>query len=296
MSPCSAGERRAKKGTATGTVSAPAGPAQHQDNCEAVARAAWTASLRTAGCYHTGMVYVSDDLVHFVGFRDPADDAANWRVLEAIVASGEILAGGEHPAGAVVLERNLGEPLSTNRRYLPSMACFADIPENELAIHVAKYGPFGLALPKQYLIPQGVRPVTYVPYGAGAGVMAQRPDIEEEWDEVSRLLESRVISLFGGTTGAPPGSREASRIDEFIEFGVLAYIKFFDPSLPPNNPANFYMEREWRSHAGVEFAEADVQRLYVARGWAETAGSRFPSLGEAGWVSRRPGLVGSSLH
>ena len=222
--------------------------------------------------------YVSDDLAHFVGFRDPAGDARNWEVLETIVSRGEILAGGEHGAGAVVLERNLGQPLSSNDRYLPSMACLADIPEEELSVHIAKYGPFGLALPKAHLIPQGVRPVQYVPYGAESGVMAQLPRIEEEWDEVTGLIERNVLSSFGGKTGAAPGSYEERRVEDWIEFGTLAYIKFFDPSLGPTDPNNFYMEREWRSHAGVEFKESDLTALYVGRGWSDKAVATFPAL------------------
>ncbi len=146
--------------------------------------------------------YVADDLVHFVGFRDPLDHARNWEVLEAILNSGEILAGG-HPAGVAVLERNLGEQLSGNKRYEPSMACFADIPEDQLAIHAGKYSRFGLALGKATLMPQGVRPVLYVPYGASPGVMAQSPLIEEDWGDVVKLLERHVLATFGGHTAAP---------------------------------------------------------------------------------------------
>ena len=137
---------------------------------------------------------------------------------------------------------------------------------------------FGLALPKQLLIPQGVRPVQYVPYGTGAGVMAQQPKIEDEWDDVTGLIETHVISLFGGRTGAEPGSYEADRIEEWIEFGALAYVKFFDPALAPMDPDNFYMEREWRSHSGVVFKTADISRLYVAPGWENKAEARFPDL------------------
>lgn len=229
--------------------------------------------------------YVSDDLVHFVGFHDPENHARNWQTLETIVSSGEVLAGG-HPAGATILTRNLAEPLSKNKRYEPSMACFADIPEGQLSIHVGKYSCFGLALPKAKLLPQGMRPLLYVPYGASPGVMAQRPTIEEDWDEITQLLEQHVLATFGGHTAAAVGSHEAMRIDEWIEFGTLAYIKFFDPTLAPTDPDNFYMEREWRSHSGVNFNEADITALYVEAGWAATAEQRFPGL--AGRIRKLP--------
>jgi Putative abortive phage resistance protein AbiGi, antitoxin len=221
--------------------------------------------------------YVADDLVHFVGFRDPLDHARNWDVLKTILDSGEILAGG-HPRGATVLERNLGEKLSSNTRYEPSMACFADIPEDQLTIHTGKYSRFGLALRKATLIPQGVRPVLYVPYGASPGVMAQSPLIEEDWNDIVKLLEQHVLATFGGHTAAPPGSADAMRIDEWIEFAMLAYIKFFDSTLAPADPANYYMEREWRSHSGVVFAEGDVTAVYLEPGWLDKAEAAFPAL------------------
>jgi len=221
--------------------------------------------------------YVADDLVHFVGFRDPLNDPRNWEVLKTILDSGEILAGG-HSAGTAELQRNLDEKLSGNRRYEPSMACFADIPEDQLGIHTGKYSRFGVALRKGILIRQGVRPVLYVPYGAGTGVFAQSSLIEEEWDELVELLEPYVLATFGGHTAAPRGSHDEVRIDEWIEFGILAYVKFFDPTVAPTDPANYYMEREWRSHSGVDFDQNDVTAVYVAPGWLATAEGAFPAL------------------
>jgi hypothetical protein len=36
-----------------------------------------------------------------------------------------------------------------------------------------------------------------------------------------------------------------------FEFRVLGQLKFFDSSLPEDDPENYYMEREWRVPAGV---------------------------------------------
>ena len=68
------------------------------------------------------------------------------------------------------------------------------------------------------------------------------------------------------------------RIDEWIEFGTLAYIKFFDPTLAPTDPANYYMEREWRSHSGVAFEPNEVAAVYVAPDWLAAAKATFPAL------------------
>jgi hypothetical protein len=222
--------------------------------------------------------YVTDDLVHFVGARHPVDDARNWEILEKIVSGGEIFAGGEHARRATVLTRNMGDKLSDNTRYLPSLTCFADIPHDQLEIHTQKYGRFGVALPKDLLIAQGVRPVFYVPKRAETGVMATRPTAEEEWDELVPLVERSIIENFGGRTAARSRSHDQRRIEEWIEFQVLAFAKFFDDTLPLDDPGNFYMEREWRSTSGIDFKQDDVARLFVARGWKDRAESTFPAL------------------
>lgn len=223
------------------------------------------------------MPYVSRDLVHFVGARDPADDSANWATLERILAQGELLAGGEHGAGEAVLRRNLGDRFSENRRYLPAVTCFADIPLVDLALHTAKYGRFGLALEREFLVSAGARPVMYVPRGAATGPMGQEQEIDVEWDAVAPLATDAIVEMFGGRTAASE-AHEQRRIEEFLEFGLLAFIKFFDPSLPDEDPDNFYMEREWRCVGGIDFSLSDVRHVFVAAGWADRLTARFPML------------------
>ena len=169
-------------------------------------------------------------------------------------------------------------PLSSNDRYVASMACFADIPPDQLSIHTGKYGFFGLALPKKALIPKAVRPVYYLPYGAGTGAFGHRPTVEKEWDEMALLIERHVMRLFGGHAGDATDD-EQERIDDWLDFGVLAYVKFFDPSLPEDDPQNVYMEREWRSTSNVQFDLADVTALYVAQGFRDAVQAVFPGLG-----------------
>lgn len=225
--------------------------------------------------------YVSDDLVHFVGSHQPANAGVNWNTLKAILDSGEIRAGRASESGipgfqATTLTRNLHRPLSSNDRYLASVACFADIPEDQLSVHTGKYGRFGLALSKQYLIPRGVRPVTYLPRGAGTGVFARRPNVEDEWDEMAPLIEQKVFRLFGGNAG-DANEEEQVRIDDWVEFGVLAYVKFFDPALSEADPDNYYMEREWRSTTAIPFTITDVTTLYVPDGFARTVAVELPA-------------------
>jgi hypothetical protein len=100
--------------------------------------------------------YVSDDLVHFVGRSAVSDDDAFSR-LAAIFQDGWLLT----PTAFAIEDRDENvsnfslKPnvkLSSNDRYIPEMVCFADIPEEALHIHTAKYRRFGLAFSKRFLV------------------------------------------------------------------------------------------------------------------------------------------------
>ena len=50
------------------------------------------------------------------------------------------------------------------------VVCFCDIPVSDFAIHTTKYGCFGVAFSKQYLLGRkGAAPVHYVPIGLRTG-------------------------------------------------------------------------------------------------------------------------------
>ena len=47
----------------------------------------------------------------------------------------------------------------------PEIVCFCDIPFDELGIHCTKYGRFGLAFDKSFMVGQGAASVMYLPLG-----------------------------------------------------------------------------------------------------------------------------------
>lgn len=97
--------------------------------------------------------------------------------------------------------------LSTNEAIRCTMLCFCDIPPVQLDIHMAKYGPFGVAFPKRFLLRHGATPVYYVPGNArnqtiGVGpqnVAARFDDLHAELQEFRNDLE-RYVSRIEGTS------------------------------------------------------------------------------------------------
>jgi len=63
-----------------------------------------------------------------------------------------------------------------------------------------------------------------------------------------------------------------------VEAYLFGYLKFFDPTLSPDDPNNFYMEREWRVAGKVRFGLTDIEHVFVSPGLADQARRDFPEL------------------
>lgn len=259
------------------------------------------------------MKYTSPWLTHFVGARQPTDDARCCEVLVKIL--NECTLGQWEQQGAVLIDPGSmivdGGSLCKDEfiRFRP--ACFCDIPEEALQRHTGIYGRFGLAFKKDYLVAKGANPVFYIAKGSVAS--HERPpvppltvgDLEADASTVLRnhfaalsaaevpvrrceFLDRLVMDLSKvlpppWPPGTPGDARDPVReIQKRVLFDlisqVFAFTKFFDESLPEEHKENFYMEREWRVRGFVRFEHGDLQRVYVALGFQEKIRCEFPGL------------------
>lgn len=62
----------------------------------------------------------------------------------------------------------------------------------------------------------------------------------------------------------------------FLEIYMFSYIKEFDDRAADENPANVYMEREWRVLGSVKFALSDVRRVFLPEKFAERFRADLP--------------------
>jgi hypothetical protein len=162
------------------------------------------------------------------------------------------------------------------------MVCFCDIPSGQLQIHTQKYGSFGIAFRKQFLVSKGATPVYYIPsnasnrtVGIGPSTVAERfNDIRAQIQRVRNDLERYVNRIDGYTPyssklsspSAPEGHQLRGRfsaLEADLEEIVFGRMKFFKVGLPENDNENFYMEREWRLHDGLSFGLRDVARIFL---------------------------------
>lgn len=235
--------------------------------------------------------YVSPDLTHFVGRgRKPLRD--QYRLLKRILRNGTLRAPGPKGikrASSIIgtdkrywLEKKSVSRLSDNGAYQGSFVCFCDIPLSDLGLHIWKYGRFGLAFTKDFLLEVGATPVMYVP-------TTGRPAILPWWNYGRRRVASNAASFdafwkyykeldraaekqLGGTRL----SVSIRRVTQFLDSHVLSHLKFFDPSVADWHNANFYMEREWRISGDLAFDLRDVRRVILAAGYGERFRRDFP--------------------
>ena len=285
------------------------------------------------------MAYVSNNLTHFVG-RSLASDELRYELLAKIVRGGVLLDPSHTgrrdpifqvkmspgPAGSVPLSvcsgldyssypnvrHDLGTKLSDNALVQFETVCFCDIPQDELAIHCAKYSHFGLAFPRLFLVNAGASPVMYVPkpgwfkavihsHDCHSGkpdkqvvqVGARAPMIDAAFDfhnhkltaDLFMSLQDRMtdafhqLKSFADVQSVEHDLHAALLYQTVAETLLFGHLKFFDPTLPPDHPDNYYMEREWRVAGRVEFTLGDIAALYVPPSFLDRAARDFPDLG-----------------
>jgi hypothetical protein len=241
----------------------------------------------------TAQRYVSDELTHFVG-RDlvesmPGDeqrgerDEKLYKRLIRILKDGQLLTGRtEHGVNADSSASKEGITVqqivtyTVGARSLATMfdaavVCFCDIPVGDVQIHIAKYGPFGLAFPRDFLLKHGVNPVLYLAEDARLedGRRSNGEFFVEEMNHASIFLSDLMWAEKKGIDVSKSVSNDAMRAQQFLNVHVFPLIKGFRGAAAEDDPANYYMEREWRRYGDLGFELDDVCRVYLPESFAK---------------------------
>jgi hypothetical protein len=213
--------------------------------------------------------YVADELTHFIGRALRPNEEAQFELVLRILRSGQLLIKGDprytkETQGATHFDPT--KPLSEGGFFVPYTVCFCDIPLADLQIHMKKYGRFGIAFSKEFLLSKGTHPVFYVP--------RDRPSFgihrASAMDRISEFMANH------GTRGSTPGE-EWYGVAQTIEDEILCYVQGFDAAVREDDPRNLYMEREWRSRHPVHFSLADVRRIILPEQYAEHLRREVPA-------------------
>lgn len=258
---------------------------------------------------------MSDELTHFVGAR-LRDDSERFELFVKILDEGVLKAPGRSD---IVVEKNSNgvvstkvtvsqtldqrKRLSSNGKYDASIVCFADIPVLDLPLHSRKYGPFGVAFGKHFLVGKGASPVFYVARQSATNwrnPLANNPDNRSRllhlakaysnrghWENYTRaelydsadqqLPKRKLDEWMSPDLGTGPIDPDALTIQRFLEDELFPFLKFFDADLSDSSEHNYYMEREWRVIGPVAFTLDDVERVLLPRAYAPQFRVHFPA-------------------
>src|SRR6266498_1370023 len=169
---------------------------------------------------------------------------------------------------------------------------------------MTKYGPFGIAWNRDYLVAKGASPVFYIATDSPA---ATQPVVtrEEYFNRMISAWELAIQQKFVDPiqtslqdlqpsegqdkprTLSPQQAAKALEalhqmqhffgLTEFIEHHVFCFMKCFQAGLAPDDPSNYYMEREWRVIGNVSFDLASVRRILNPSAFAARFRDDFPS-------------------
>lgn len=248
--------------------------------------------------------YVSNELTHFVGARLTERDH-QYSLLLQILQDGVLKVPGQsdfrvtHDSSGPVttIKRSSaidrGKALSSNDKYRASIVCFADIPIDDLPLHMGKYSQFGLSFGRGFLLGKGANPVFYVARQSSTDVrnplandpfnhaklveLSQSKGNRGHWENftraelfdaaevpLSRLVNAVMVDRPGDPTPPPVNAI----VKAFLSDHLFQFLKFFDGDLSEDHPDNYYMEREWRVVGPVDFKLGDVERVLVPRAYS----------------------------
>ncbi len=238
----------------------------------------------------TGQNYISPELIHFVG-RGLTSDGDRYSLLCKILKSRELSAPPHSSLMYGNLIKDATKKFCSGQMFNPQVVCFCDIPINELSIHMSKYSQFGLSFPKQFLIRKGANPVFYLAQNSQVpdfwGATHKKEKIDEgltrgiPWQDIYSSMSrsdyfdqlmpqydhffERLESILENTKTPESNALQMQVRDlrHFIDRHILSFIKCFDDQKTFDDPANFYMEREWRIIDNVQFTLDDVSNIFL---------------------------------
>jgi len=223
--------------------------------------------------------YASNILYHFVGSKDPNDHEANFEVLCKVLQSMRV---GNHDVSCrIVIDYN--RRMDKGELLVQSVVCFCDIPLTQIAhIHAKKYGRFGIGVDKTHFARNGGRPVTYVPFdrlpGAGFNNYFGRELLSAHRGLGEFLLQNAPSTRSRSMGSLPTSPQEAADLaSSLLAREVLAFLKYYDPTLPDDHSDNYYMEREWRKYGNFELHSA-LREVIVPPGFGSKVRERFPHI------------------
>lgn len=208
--------------------------------------------------FKMAQMYIAKELPHFT---------KEYKKLCDILTDKVLLGGPDielsRKGGIEVISR-YREDISNNSMVEVNKVCFSDIPEGQTDIHKAKFGQFGIAFDKDFIVRKGGRPVHYIPRKAIINPMLSNGG--EAMDNYFNKMTKELYGYFDNLLCEQSKDAEKKTYQsfhDFIEIHIKPYLKFYDHALPDAHIDNYYFEREWRVVGNVKFNISDVRNVLL---------------------------------
>ena len=242
--------------------------------------------------------YISNELTHFVG-RHQSKEQERYETLIRILKECILkYSQDSQPSSGLALTTYPEAKASKNEMYKPPVICFCDIPLADLSIHMNKYSKFGISFLKSFLTKNGANPVFYIASDSIYNEISEAKHVslgdlfdkmlreyhhlmceqamrlkDEHFKKCGLVLE-RERSLTADDihklqTTKDPECESWNKLNFFLDFNVLSFIKFFESNKSDEVPDNYYMEREWRLLGNLKFNLKDVCRIIIPKAYAK---------------------------
>ena len=220
--------------------------------------------------------YISNELIHFVG-RNCENLEAQYMLFLSILKSERLSNSKQNakkPEGYKQIDIDGGAKISQDEMFIPQMVCFCDIPFeplDQLKIHISKYGRFGIAFNKDFIVRKGGSPVYYIPIQSKVSSIINKGEyFDKKLDWFFNYFLSEIENERAELKDM------ITEIDDFLSYHFFSYVKFFDQSLPDNDPKNYYFEREWRILGNLYFNISDITTIFVPRDYEKQFSIDYP--------------------
>lgn len=228
--------------------------------------------------------YVAPELIHFAG-RSCDSDEARFEVLCTILDDARLTADPSAPRDLRWrAQYDWDATLSSNDLVVHDIVCFCDIPDAHLGLHITKYGPFGVAFPKAFLVRMGANPVLYIAReSATRRSLLNDPAAATRGGYFDAMFDAYQGFLRDHYHNADLDGNEldrAARLRNLLEYHLLGFVKFFDSARATDDPDNYYMEREWRIIGQLHFSIPELSRVILPERFRLRLLEQFPGLSE----------------
>lgn len=169
-----------------------------------------------------------------------------------------------------------------NEMFNPKCVCFADIPKDELKIHMEKYSKFGIGFSKYFLVEKGANPVFYIEENS----LVHELNFSTTEFELTKKAEyfqkncSKAMWYFVSRY-LPYCKKSEVEFDDTWEIyifliHVFSHFKVWNSDLKDNDPNNYYFEREWRAINNVDFKLSDILTIIIPKDYEQRLKEDFP--------------------